>query len=278
MLSSEITEVAALKVATLQLCGCSGCHISFLDVGQSLIDLIKNKRIQLKYSQILMDIKNLEEKIDILLVEGCVLTEHDEEILKAYAGLAEKIVAVGSCACFGGPAAIANQFGRADILKKMFPDSVFSQINNVPSRDLPIIHEFACPIDIFVDVDFYVPGCPPESEILRDFLTATVNGKGSLGYVKTVCDECPLKRTGESPSKIKRIIDVATLDPDKCLVEQGIICMGKMTISGCGAKCPKAGAPCEGCRGFSLSLKEVSPSDAPEIKEALISFAWRKNR
>lgn len=275
MSSPEITKVA-LKAAILQLCGCSGCYISLLDVGQSLIDLIKNKQIQLKYSQILMDVKNLEEKIDILLVEGCVLTEHDEEILKAYAGLAEKIVAVGSCACFGGPAAIANQFGRADVLKTMFPNSTFSQINNVPSRNLPIIHEFACSIDMFVGVDFYVPGCPPESEILRDFLTAIVNGKGSLGYVKTVCDECPLKRTGESPSEIKRIIDVATLEPDRCLVEQGIICMGKMTMGGCGAKCPKAGAPCEGCRGFSLSLKEVSPSDAPEIKKALISSVGRK--
>lgn len=277
MPSQETTGVA-LKLATLQLCGCSGCHISLLDVGQSLIDLVKNKQIQIKYSQILMDVKNLEEKIDILLVEGCVLTEHDEEILKDYTELAEKIVAVGSCACFGGPAAIANQFGRADVLKIMFPDSTFSLISNVPSHNLPTIHEFACPINIFVDVDFYVPGCPPESEILRDFLTAIVKGKGSFGYVKTVCDECPCKRTGESPSEIKRIVDVATLDPDKCLVEQGIICMGKMTMGGCGAKCPKAGAPCEGCRGFSLSLKEVSPSDAPEIKKALISSTERKNR
>jgi len=213
-----------------------------------------------------MDAKKLQEKIDILLVEGCVLTEHDEEILKEYSALSRKIVAMGSCACYGGPGAIANQFSRTSVLNMMFADPTFPGEARVPTVDLPTIHEFACSIDAFVKVDFYVPGCPPESEILAEFITNIIQNKKSIGYVGTVCDECPRKRTGESPSRIKRIIEVAEIDPDKCLVEQGIICLGKMTMSGCGAKCPGANAPCEGCRGFTLTLKEVSPSDAIGMK------------
>jgi len=255
-----------LKVATLQLSGCSGCHISLLDLGDSLVDLVKNAKLSIKYSQILMDEKELSQKVDLLLVEGSVSTEYDEEILKKYAALSKKVVALGSCACYGGPQAIANQFSRTSILQKMFTDNANPRRIAVPTVDLPAIHEFTCSIDIYVNVDFYVPGCPPEHEILTEFITNVVQGRRAMGYDKVVCDECPRERTGESPIQIRRIIDVAEIDPEKCLVEQGIICMGKMTMGGCGAKCPKANAQCEGCRGFSLVLKEVSPTDALEIK------------
>ena len=237
-----------------------------LDVGKNLTDLIENKKIELRYSQIILDAKTLEENVDLLLVEGSVSTEHDEEILKKYAVLSKKVVAMGSCACYGGPQAITNQFSCASVLQKMFTDSADPRKITVPTVDLPALHEFTCPIDTFVNVDFYVPGCPPEREILTEFITNIVQGRRAMGYDKVVCDECPRKRTGESPTHMRRIIDVAEIDPERCLVEQGIICMGKMTMGGCGAKCPKANAPCEGCRGFSLVLKEVSPTDALEIK------------
>jgi len=253
-----------LKVATLQLCGCSGCHISLLDLGPALINLIKTGKLGITYSQILMDEKGLKDKVHLLLVEGCVATEHDEEILKTFAALADKVAAIGSCACFGGPAAIANQYDRTEVLRKAFADTDSPHKVQVPSDNLPAINEFSCSIDTFVNVDFYVPGCPPETEILADFIGNIIKGR-SVGYVNTVCDECSRKRTGESPAQIKRIIEIGEIDPDKCLVEQGIICLGKMTMGGCGAKCPRANAPCEGCRGFSLVLKEVSPTDSVEI-------------
>ncbi len=267
-------DLPELKVATLQLCGCSGCHIALLDMGPVLFSLVGQKKLHVKYSQILMDQKDLKERIDLLLVEGCVATEHDEQVLKASAALADKVVAIGSCACFGGPGAIANQYERSEVLRKAFADTASPKIQ-VPRDNLPVIHEFYCSIDTFVKVDFYVPGCPPEREILADFVSNVVNGRRSVGYVNTVCDECSRKRTGRSPLQFKRIIEVDDIDPELCLVEQGIICMGKMTIGGCAARCPRAGAPCEGCRGFSLVLKEVSPNDSPEIKSVLTRSSGR---
>lgn len=255
------------KIATLQLCGCSGCHVSILDTSQDLFSLIDNGRIALKYMQILMDVKELEEPIDVLLVEGCVLTQHDQDILEAYAKYAQKIVAIGSCASFGGPAALGNQFHRGDILRRMYPSSNPSGKSQIPTVGLPRVHEFACPIDTFVKVDLFVPGCPPESRTIRDFVNATIDNKSSLTSIKSVCDECNRKRNGDSPSKIRRIIEIDELSPDKCLVEQGIVCMGKMTTGGCGAKCPSAGAPCEGCYGPSMTLRDISPVDAPTIQD-----------
>jgi len=215
--------------------------------------------------QILMDVKKLEEPIDVLLVEGCVLTQHDQDILGKYARFAQKIVAIGSCASFGGPAALGNRFYRGDILRKMYPSSNPSGKSKIPTRGLPSVHEFACPIDTFVRVDLFVPGCPPEARTLRDFVNGIIENKRSFTNVKTVCDECPRKRNGESPSKIMRIIEIDEIDPDTCLVEQGLICMGKMTAGGCGAVCPSASAPCEGCYGPSMTFRDISSVDAPTI-------------
>jgi F420-non-reducing hydrogenase small subunit len=270
-MTSQEEQIGSPKIATLQLCGCSGCHISILDISQNLFNLIDNGRIELKHMQILMDVKTLEEPIDILLVEGCVLTQHDQDILEKYAKYSQKIVAVGSCSSFGGPAALGNRFHRRDVLRKMYPDSNPSGKSRVPTHDLPAVHEFACPIDTFVKVDLFIPGCPPEPITLRDFITGIIDGKGTFPNVKTVCDECPRKRTGESPSQIRRIIEIGKIDPDKCLVEQGIVCMGKMTMAGCGAKCPGAGAPCEGCYGPNMTFRDVSPMDAPTIRDS-----WEK--
>jgi len=165
------------------------------------VDLIKKKKIEIKCCQILMDDEDLKEEFDVLLVEGCVLTEHDERILKDYSTLARNVVAIGSCACFGGPASIANQFHRADIFRKMFPHPESIQQIHVPSRGLPTVHEFACPMDIFTNVQYFVPRCPSELGILNDLLIEIVEGRALVCYRSTVCDECPCKRTGELPLK-----------------------------------------------------------------------------
>lgn len=264
---SEEGSIQSLTVGTLQLCGCSGCHIALLDVGTDLFDLIDKGRIEIKCMQILMDTKAVEHEVDLLLVEGCVLTEHDESMLKHYSRWARKIVAVGSCACLGGPAALANQYHREDVLRKMYSNR--SGRSEVPNRDLPSVHEFACPIDVFVRVDSFIPGCPPEARILRNFLGAAVRGDDSSNPVNTVCDECTRKRNGESPTEIKRIIEIEELNSEKCLVEQGLVCMGKMTMGGCGAKCPSAGAPCEGCRGPSHAFRDVSSIDASILSNTM---------
>ena len=104
-----------------------------------------------------------------------------------------------------------------------------------------------------VDVDYYLPGCPPPVKLIAGAVDAIASGKlppkGSvLAPLKAVCDECPRKRENKKIDKLYRVYE-KTPEPEKCLLEQGIICMGLATRSGCGAQCLKVDMPCTGCGG-----------------------------
>ncbi len=130
-----------------------------------------------------------------------------------------------------------------------------------------------------VDVDYFLPGCPPEPERIWDAVLAIVNGElpdaGSvIGANTTVCDSCPRQRSEKKISGFKRTWEVIP-DPDICLLEQGLVCCGIATRDGCGALCPAVGSPCIGCYGpnegvddfgarMMSALASVLDSDDPE--------------
>jgi F420-non-reducing hydrogenase small subunit len=118
-----------------------------------------------------------------------------------------------------------------------------------------------------VDVDYYIPGCPPESHQIAaviDAVIAVLEGKAELppkGTMlgvgeSTVCDECGRKRDVKKIKEFKRIQMMEKIDPEICLLEQGILCNGPATASGCEAKCPTAGAPCIGCYGPAQGVED----------------------
>jgi F420-non-reducing hydrogenase small subunit len=261
---------ATFKIATLQLCGCAGCHLALLDALKDLPQLVTDKTIEIKYSHMLMDEKELSEKVDLLIVEGAVATTHEEKILKKYANLADKIFALGGCACLRGIPTQANIFEKEDILKKVFVESSPSLKNKIPNNDLPEYFEFIHAVDFVVDVDYELVGCPPDAEEVRDALMFIINYKEPPSTSKCVCDECPRIRITDAEQvltePVKRIIDLIP-NSKKCFVDQGLICLGKSTRSGCGAKCPKAGAPCWGCLGPIESWRQIAPSDGADFKK-----------
>jgi F420-non-reducing hydrogenase small subunit len=112
-----------------------------------------------------------------------------------------------------------------------------------------------------VDVDYYLPGCPPPVKLIAEAVDAIAAGKlppkGSvLAPLKAVCDECPRKRDNKKISKIYRVHEKVP-EPEKCLLEQGIICMGLATRSGCGAQCLQVDMPCTGCQGPGPNMPET---------------------
>jgi F420-non-reducing hydrogenase small subunit len=132
----------------------------------------------------------------------------------------------------------------------------------VPEGELhiPTLSRVVRPLDQVVDVDYFMPGCPPESHQIAaviDLVIKVVKGEAELppkGSVigcgdSTVCDECPRARNVKFIKEFKRIQDVAPVDPTLCLLEQGIPCNGPATRSGCNARCPQAGTQCIGCYG-----------------------------
>jgi F420-non-reducing hydrogenase small subunit len=184
-------------------------------------------------------------------------------------------------------------------------DDVFSAAYNSPSSDnpdgarpqpiwqapegeltLPTFYPKLRTLDQVVDVDYYIPGCPPESHQIAavlDVVFKALRGEVDLPPVgsllgageSTVCDECPRERNVKTVTEFRRIQSVPAIDPDLCLLEQGILCNGMATRSGCGALCPIVNAPCAGCYGpatgvvdygarLMTALASVIDSDDPD--------------
>jgi len=262
--------IEMVRIATLQLSGCAGCHLSLLDALHMLPDLILDGTFDLRYSHMLMDEKELPDEVDLLIVEGGVLTTQEEEQLKRFAERAGKVFALGGCACYRGIGAQGNIVARDELLREYYDG------DDTPSIDLPEHFEFFHGIDGIVDVDYSLGGCPPDSDELRDFVLSILNGKAPrVIQLKNICDECPRHRNSDSEEApidepMMRLIDVVP-DEERCLVDQGLICMGMATRAGCGAKCPKAGAPCYGCLG-PLEARRVSPSDLAHYRKQLAAY------
>ena len=178
----------------------------------------------------------------------------------------ELLVAFGACASEGSIPALSNLHSREAHLRSSFLDSpsVDNAVGTVPrvrtavpegELELPEFFATVKSLRQVVDVDYFIPGCPPESHQVWNVIEALIEGrelppKGSVlgGGRSAVCAECARER---SRKEITRFYRAYQIEPDtrRCLLEQGIVCMGIATRDGCGALCPQAGFPCTGCYG-----------------------------
>lgn len=234
-----------MKLATLCLTSCSGCHINLLDLHEALLDLLVSN--ELVYSPVLADTKEPQE-CDLALVEGSVRNREDVKRIKALRSRAKMLVSMGTCAVFGGVAGLGNSHSTQELIEEAYPETQDREHN-------PVMLPRVFPIDSVVPVDYYLPGCPPPVEVVSDFLGALIAGKPPRPNDLPVCAECGRLVTSEIPKEIRRTYSQA-IHPTECLLQQGFICLGSVTRAGCDAPCTKAGVPCMGCRGPSQRLME----------------------
>lgn len=180
-----------VTIATTWLQGCSGCHISFLDLHEELFDIAE--LIDVKYST-LVDIKEVPE-VDIGLVEGSVGTEENEKILKIFREKSKTLVSFGTCACYGGISGMRNLFDVKDVLKRAYIETETTVDGKIPSHpELPALKKNVLPIDQVVKVDAYIPGCPPLPSVIRDSLISIINGEQPDLQTRNLCEECSRKK------------------------------------------------------------------------------------
>lgn len=264
-----------IKLAINWAGSCGGCDVAILDTEEKVLDLAAIADIV--YWPAAMDFKreSLEAvedgSIDICLFNGMIRnSEHKEDalILRKKSKL---MVAFGACACFGGIPGLANGSHKEEIFEtsyKTTPTTVNdTEITPLPScvteqgdeLTLPKMFEAVYALNQVVDVDYYVPGCPPTNALIVkivDLLADYADGKelppaGSvIAGQKALCSECKRNATKKA-DRIQRIVrpHEITIDPEICMLEQGLICMGPFTRSGCGAVCINANMPCRGCFG-----------------------------
>jgi NAD-reducing hydrogenase small subunit len=165
-----------LRVATVWLAGCSGCHMSLLDMDERLLDLAGV--MDLVYSP-LMDVKEFPEQVDIVLVEGAVANEEQLRQIQIVRDRSAVLVAFGDCAVTGNVTALRNPLGGPlPVLRRAYLDPpVVSPVLPAEPGVLPALLDRVLTLRACVRVDYYLPGCPPTADVIHDVLAELVAGR-----------------------------------------------------------------------------------------------------
>jgi F420-non-reducing hydrogenase small subunit len=268
-----MTANAKPKFAMYWAASCGGCEIAVLNIHEKILDVDANFDVvfwpvamDAKYK----DVEAMEDgSILLTLFNGGIRNDEHEHIAKLLRRKTKILVAFGSCANEGCIPGLANLSDAREIVSTAFntistdnPKHIYPMTSyDVPEGEIHI--PTICPtlrtLAQVVDVDYYMPGCPPESHQIAaviDLIVQVLQGKAELppkGAVigagnSTVCDECTRTRNVKMVKSFERIWGIE-INPELCLLEQGIPCNGIATRSGCNARCPAAGAQCIGCYG-----------------------------
>ena len=162
-----------VRLATVWLDCCSGCHMSFLDIDEALISLAE--KVDLVYSP-LVDEKNFPEQVDIALVEGAVSSEGDLHKIQIVREHSKTLVSLGDCAVSANVPAMRNPFGVEAICDRAYRENATLDAG-VPHQDVPKLLERARPVHEVVPVDVFVPGCPPAAAVILFVLTELLEGR-----------------------------------------------------------------------------------------------------
>jgi F420-non-reducing hydrogenase small subunit len=257
------------KLAVYWAASCGGCEIAVVNLDEKILDV--DAALDFMFCPCLLDTKKKDiealpdQAIAVTLFNGALRTEENVEMAHLMRRKSQILVAFGSCAKGGCIPALANFSTRDELLNALYLDS-FSAVNpaaimpcattSFPEGDisLPALLGRVKHLAQEVEVDYYIPGCPPESRQIWNVIEMIISGdlppKGStIGCGSlTVCDDCDRTKQDKRISAFRRNYEFYP-EPEVCLLEQGLICMGIATRNGCGAPCTKANMPCTGCYG-----------------------------
>jgi F420-non-reducing hydrogenase small subunit len=264
-----------LKIAFYWAASCGGCEIAVLDINEKILDVAKIADIV--FWPVAMDIKYKDVEafpdkyIDITFFNGSIRNSEQEHMAKVLRAKSKTLVAFGSCAHEGSVPGLGNLTDKKEIFEQVYlkeksnvnPAGVTPKPESKVKEGTLKIPEFYDTVKTLaqtVDVDYFLPGCPPPTKLIAAAVNAIASNdlppKGSvLAPLKAVCDECPRKRENKKIEKLYRVYEKAP-EPEKCLLEQGILCLGLATRSGCDAKCLNADMPCTGCGGPAPNVPE----------------------
>jgi F420-non-reducing hydrogenase small subunit len=264
-----------LKIAFYWAASCGGCEIAVLDLNEKILDVVQIADIL--FWPVAMDVKykNVEampdKHIDVTFFNGSIRNSEQEHMARTLRAKSKTLVAFGSCAHEGCVPGLANLTNKAEVFEQVYKkeESVINPQGTIPKTTtevkegtlkIPEFYDTVKTLAQTVDVDYFLPGCPPPVKLIETAVGAIAKNalppKGSvIAPLKAVCDECPRKRENKKISTLYRVHEKVP-EPERCLMEQGIICMGMGTRSGCGAQCLQVDMPCTGCGGAAPNMPE----------------------
>ena len=263
--------MAKPKVAFYWCASCGGCEETVVDLNEDLLKVADAVDIVLWPVALDFKRKDVEAmkdgEIAVSFINGAVRLSEQEEMVKLLRKKSQLVVAFGACAHLGGIPGLGNFCTRETIFQWAYkdaptvenPEGIIPQEKTVvdgKELTLPEFYDTVMTLDQAIPVDYYLPGCPPPPDLVLNAVTAILEGKlpekgAVLAPDKALCDTCPRKESKPeklSMKEIKRPWQIK-MDPEKCFLEEGVICLGPATRSGCGETCIKANQPCRGCFG-----------------------------
>ncbi len=288
------------KVAFYWCASCGGCEEAVVDLAEKVLDVVA--AVDIVFWPVALDFKRKDVEamadgaITATFVNGAVRTSEQEEMVHLLRRKSQVLIAFGACSHLGGIPGLANLGDRDGLLATVYRESpsVVNPEGVLPQprwRDdgrqltLPALYQTVRSLDQVTDVDYYLPGCAPTPGLIAKAVGALLSGdlppKGTvLSPDIALCDECPRKASKPEDLAIgafRRPSEVI-LDEEKCLLAQGVLCMGPATRGGCEALCVQGNMPCTGCFGPTSRVKDqgakalsgfaalVASNDAAEIE------------
>jgi F420-non-reducing hydrogenase small subunit len=259
------------KVAFYWCASCGGCEEAVIDLAEDVLKIVE--AVDIVFWPVALDFKRADieamddNSIAVAFINGAVRSSEQHEMVEMLRAKSRLVVAFGACAQLGGIPGLANLHDRQATIAEAYrnvpsvdnPDGVEPQEEiEIPGGQLtlPKLWNTVKTLDQVIEVDYYLPGCPPPTELINEAIQAIVTGqlpaRGSvLAPDIALCEECPRRDTKpEKPAlrEFKRP-HLVEIDPEKCLLAQGLLCLGPVTRKGCGAACVQVNMPCTGCMG-----------------------------
>lgn len=266
------------KIALYWCASCGGCEEAVVDLAEDILQV--TEAVDIVFWPVALDFKYndiemmADGEITATLINGAIRLDNQEHAAKLLRKKSRLIIAHGSCAHLGGVVGLANFYERRDILNRAYkevptvknPQGILPEIKTKESgRELNLsgFHKTVKALDQVIEVDYYLPGCPPTPELIKNALLAILNDelppKGSvLAEKKALCNTC--SRRESKPDKVrikefKRLYEIEW-DATRCFLDQGIICLGPATRGGCKERCIRGNMPCRGCFGPTDNVRD----------------------
>ncbi len=267
------------KIAFYWCAACGGCEEAVVDLAEDILKVVEAVDIALWPVALDYKLKDVQAwkpgEVTVAFINGAVRLSEHAEWVTLLRDKCSVVIAFGACTHLGGIPGLANFTSREEIIANKYhrcptidnPDHVEPQTKCTVDGyelELPLFWKDVKLLNEVIDVDYYLPGCPPPPDLIASAVTALLEGKlppkgAVLAPDKSLCEMCLLNETKPEEMCIQAFKRVATStpDPETCFLAQGYICMGPATRSGCGERCIKGNMPCRGCFGPTPGAMDI---------------------
>lgn len=256
-----------IRLNTEWLCDCGGCHVALVDLHEKILTVLDS--VQILKCPVLTDEKDYPDA-EVGILTGSIRTEHDRHAALKMREKCKTIIAFGTCAVFGGLHGAGLAHSREEIMDQVYRKSPTTKTDFLPDNSITGLEKMVIPVDEVIDVDLYLPGCPPHAHFIFEALAAISRGEKPVKKKKSVCAGCKRAMKKSDVSQLLESNPGPDVKDDLCFLSQGYICQGSVTLDRCLAPCPNHGVPCSGCAGPTMQvLTEPTRDIRTEIAERM---------